>query len=202
MRLLRPRADSPPILRLVGEKIYLRPPQEEDFDTWAALREESRDFLVPWEPTWPSDALTLSSYRRRLRQHAIDWRSDSGYSFFIFRSTDDALLGGVSLSNVRRGIVMSASLGYWMGAPYARRGYGSDGVRTILRFAFGQLMLNRVEAACIPENDASRRLLERVGFEQEGYARKYLRINGEWRDHLLFAMLAESRGWQKAPTGG
>ncbi|MEQ8166917.1 MAG: GNAT family protein [Alphaproteobacteria bacterium] len=191
MRLLRPRSDMPPAVRTAGKGIYLRAPQEDDWADWASLREESRDFLVPWEPAWSNDALSLPAFRRRLRQYASDWRADAGYSFFIFRTTGDELLGGISLSNVRRGIVMSASLGYWVGQPHARQGHGTAAVRAALRFAFTQLQLNRVEAACIPENDPSRTLLENVGFEREGFARKYLRINGEWRDHLLFGMLAE-----------
>lgn len=191
MRLLRPKGDGTPSLRLDGARVYLRPPVEDDFEPWAALREASRPFLTPWEPTWSSDTLTLPAYRRRIRQYAADWRGDQGYTFFVFRRADDALAGGVGLTNVRRGIVMSASLGYWMGESFAGLGFGTDAVRAVIRFAFGHLLLNRVEAACIPENEPSRRLLLRVGFEQEGYARRYLRINGAWRDHLLFAMLSD-----------
>ncbi len=178
-------------MELTGRRVRLRPPREDDWPAWAELRAASRDFLTPWEPTWPQDALTRAAFRRRLRQYAEDWRLDAGYSFHILHEGDGRLLGGISLSNVRRGIAQTASLGYWIGAPHARRGYMTEAVMCILDFAFAQLGLRRIEAACLPDNEASQRLLHRTGFQEEGYARKYLRINGEWRDHRLFAVLRE-----------
>ncbi len=175
--------------------MYLRAPEDRDWRPWSDLRAVSRDFLVPWEPTWPADALSRESFRRRLRRYGIDWREDAGYSFFIFRTGDTALLGGATLGNVRRGVAQSATLGYWIGAPYARQGYMTDAIQATVAFAFETLQLHRLEAACLPSNDASQGVLRKLGFRQEGYAQRYLRINGEWCDHLLFALLAEEAGY-------
>ena len=172
-----------------GDTVVLRPPQMSDYPEWAALREASRDFLTPWEPTWPADDLTRASFRRRIRRYFEDQRGDLAYPFFIFRRNDDALVGGLTLANVRRGCAQACTLGYWMGRDYAQRGYMTAAVRGVIPFAFGTLRLHRIEAACIPENTASIRLLERTGFQREGFARQYLCINGLWQDHLLFARL-------------
>ena len=174
-----------------GDTVVLRPPQMSDYPEWAALREASRDFLTPWEPTWPADDLTRASFRRRIRRYFEDQRGDLAYPFFIFRRNDDALLGGLTLANVRRGCAQACTLGYWMGRDYAQRGYMTAAVRGVIPFAFGTLRLHRIEAACIPENTASIRLLERTGFQREGFARQYLCINGLWQDHLLFARLKD-----------
>lgn len=174
-------------LSLEGERVWLRPPRSSDFRAWAELRHDSRTFLQPWEPTWPADDLTRAAFRRRLSIYGRDQDLGQGYAFFVFRKTDNALLGGLNLREIRRGVAQTGALGYWIGARYARHGYTLDAVRQIGRFAFDRLALHRVEAACLPENDPSRRLLERAGFIQEGYARGYLKIDGRWRDHLLFA---------------
>ena len=180
----------PEPFRLTGDKVYLRPAERGDFEEWANLRARSRDFLTPWEPTWPSDALSRPNFRARIARYAEDWRTDQGYNFFIFRA-DDALVGGVGLSNVRRGVAETASLGYWVGAPFARQGMMTAALPLVLDFAFDRLRLHRVEAACLPINVPSRALLVRTGFQQEGYARNYLLIDGKWQDHLLFAILRE-----------
>ena len=178
-----------------GERVALRMPQMSDFPEWAALRERSRAFLKQWEPIWPVDDLTRSAFRRRLKRYAEDQRSDQAYSFFIFRKADNVLVGGITLANVRRGVAQAGSIGYWIGEPFAREGMMSDALRTLIPFSFVTLRLHRLEAACIPTNTASIRLLEKSGFEREGYARQYLCINGKWQDHLLFAML--DGDWRK-----
>jgi ribosomal-protein-alanine N-acetyltransferase len=175
---------------LTGEGVILRSPQMSDYSRWAALRERSRDFLTPWEPTWPADDLTRGAFRRRLKRYAEDQRTDQAYAFFIFRRQDDDLVGGLTLANIRRGVAQAGSLGYWMGAPFARCGYMMDAVRALIPFSFETLRLHRLEAACIPTNVASVGLLEKTGFKREGYAREYLCINGTWQDHLLYARLA------------
>jgi ribosomal-protein-alanine N-acetyltransferase len=172
-----------------GEGIYLRPGEMRDYESWSVLRERSRDFLAPWEPTWPADDLTRASFRRRLRRHSEEIDRDEAYPFFLFRQADDALIGGLTLGQVRRGVAQAATLGYWMGEPHAGKGYMSRAVRAAIGFAFATLRLHRVEAACLPHNSASVQLLEGVGFVKEGYARAYLRINGLWQDHLLFALV-------------
>lgn len=176
---------------LMGDRIFLRPPRLGDFDGWARLRDGSRGFLAPWEPTWPEDALSRPAFRRRLASYTLDWRKDTGYNFFVFRRSDNALVGGIGLANLRRGVVQSASLGYWMGAPFAGQGHMTEALGATLGFAFDRLGLHRLDAACLPNNAASRRLLGKCGFREEGYARKYLCINGVWQDHVLFGLLAE-----------
>jgi ribosomal-protein-alanine N-acetyltransferase len=190
MALLDRFARNSPLPVLRGERVHLRLPQAADWAEWAQLRAESREFLTPWEPTWPSDALTRGAFRRRLRRHAREARDDSAYAFLIFRQGSDALLGGVTLSNIRRGVTQSGSVGYWIGRQYVRQGYMSDALCTVVHFVFDQLHLHRLEAACLPSNEASKAALRRVGFTEEGYARQYLCIDGIWRDHVLFAILA------------
>jgi [ribosomal protein S5]-alanine N-acetyltransferase len=172
-----------------GDGVCLRTPQMGDFPAWTSLREHSRDFLTPWEPSWPMDDLTRGAFRRRIRRYNQDIRDDVAYPYFIFRSAHNTLAGGLTLSNVRRGVTQSGSLGYWVGAPHARQGVMFAAVAAFLPFAFEHLRLHRLEAACLPTNAASIRLLEKVGFTREGFARRYLRINGFWQDHFLYAML-------------
>jgi ribosomal-protein-alanine N-acetyltransferase len=174
-----------------GDRVVLRPPQTSDHPEWAALRERSREFLKPWEPIWPVDDLTRGAFRRRIKRYAEDQRSDQAYSFFIFRKKDGVLVGGVTIANVRRGVAQAGSIGYWMGEPYAKNGLMSAALRALMPFSFVTLRLHRLEAACIPTNVASIRLLEKSGFQREGYARQYLCINGIWQDHLLYARIKD-----------
>jgi [ribosomal protein S5]-alanine N-acetyltransferase len=183
-----------PLPSVVGEGVVLRTPQATDHAEWADLRERSRYFLTPWEPIWPADDLSRSAFRRRIRRYTEDLRTDQSYAFLIFRSSDGRMVGGLTLANVRRGVAQAGSLGYWMGHPYAGQGYMTAAVRAVIPFAFGTLRLHRLEAACIPTNTASIRLLENTGFVREGYAREYLCINGIWQDHLLYGRLRDHRG--------
>ena len=153
------------------------------------MREASRDFLTPWEPTWPADDLTRAAFRRRLRRQAEEMARDESFAFLIFDSTSDHLLGGLTLGGVRRGVAQAATLGYWMGAPHAGKGRMTRAVAAVVRFAFDSMRLHRIEAACIPTNAPSIALLERNGFQREGFARAYLKINDAWRDHILLALL-------------
>jgi ribosomal-protein-alanine N-acetyltransferase len=176
--------------------VFLRYPEMTDYAGWAKLRQESREFLTPWEPVWAADELTRAAFRRRLRRYARETRDDLAYPFLVFRNRDEVLLGGCTISNVRRGVTQSAALGYWMGSPHARQGQMFAALRAVLPFAFGPLGLHRLEAACIPENEASRRLLRKLGFREEGKALRYLQINGDWRDHLLFGLLQDECSWK------
>jgi ribosomal-protein-alanine N-acetyltransferase len=186
---LQSRVDSFDVIE--GDLVSLRRPQQSDYDEWAHLRDRSREFLTPWEPAWSIDELSRAAFRRRLRRYSREAREGLAAPFFVFRHEDGALVGGCNLNNIRRGVLQACSIGYWVGAPHCRRGYTADAVRTVLRFAFGPLDLHRVEAACIPSNAASRQLLEKLGFRREGVARAYLKINGAWRDHLLYAIVAD-----------
>ena len=181
-------AGNGPVLR--GARVYLRPAQAGDWAAWARLRAESREYLRPWEPAWPADALTRTAFRRRLRHHQREAREETGFAFLVFRDIDDVLVGGVTLSGIRRGVAQSATLGYWMGRAYAGRGYMLDALRTTLSFSFGQLRLHRLEAATLEQNERSRKLLRGLGFTEEGRARGYLCIDGVWRDHVLYGLLA------------
>ena len=135
--------------------------------------------------------MTRTAYRRRLRQYQKEWREEVGYAFFIYRSMDQRLVGGLSLSNVRRGVTQACTLGYWMGVPFAGKGYMSEAVRMVVPFVFEQLSLHRLEAACLPDNDASMRVLERNGFHREGLAARYLKIDGVWQDHCLYGLVSD-----------
>jgi ribosomal-protein-alanine N-acetyltransferase len=181
-------------LCLDGRGVRLRAPRWRDYPAWSQLRGASRGFLQPWEPTWPEEDLERGAYRRRLAAYSREIEAGGAYPFFIFRQSDDALIGGATLSNVRRGVAQMATLGYWMGEPYAGQGYMTAALRPLVGFAFGGLGLHRVEAACLPENTASHRLLLKSGFHEEGAARAYLKIDGRWRDHLLFGILASDIG--------
>ncbi|MCI3133658.1 GNAT family N-acetyltransferase [Phenylobacterium aquaticum] len=180
-------------LRVDGDGIYLRPPKASDYPEWRDLRSRSREFLQPWEPTWPADDLSRAAFRRRLTAYARDREVGSAYPFFVFRAQDGALTGGITLSNVRRGVAQMGSVGYWCGKPYARQGLTLRAVRALVLFSFRSLALHRLEAACLPENQPSRRLLNQAGFSEEGFAKAYLKINGVWRDHVLFGLVSPLR---------
>jgi ribosomal-protein-alanine N-acetyltransferase len=190
LRLQRLFGTAPPPFRLAGKRAELRAPDRNDWQQWAELRSASRAFLAPWEPTWSDDALSRAAFKRRLGRYALEWHSDQGYTFLLFRLEDSALVGGISLTNVRRGVAESCSIGYWIGQRFARMGFMTEGLELSLKFAFERLRLHRIEAACLPHNGPSRGLLLKTGFREEGYAREYLCIDGKWQDHVLFGLLA------------
>jgi len=177
-------------LRVEGADIVLRPPRAGDYVAWSELRRRSRVFLQPWEPTWPADDLSRAAFRRRLAAYQRDMDLGYGYAFLVFRRSDNEMVGGITLSNIRRGVAQMGQIGYWVGQPYARQGHTLAAVRALCGFSLGRLGLHRLEAACIPDNEASRKLLLKAGFELEGRAQAYLKINGDWRDHLLFGLVA------------
>lgn len=183
------RPDLAPMV--LGNGVYLRNPQLSDHEAWAELRDKSRAFLTPWEPIWPADDLTRAAFRRRLRRYQREIREDHAYPFFIFREEDHVLLGGCTISGVQRGVQQSCTLGYWAGERHAGRGYVTEAVRALIPFVFEELKLHRLQAACLPENERSRSVLRKCGFTEEGIARGYLRINGAWRDHVVFAILRD-----------
>jgi ribosomal-protein-alanine N-acetyltransferase len=174
-----------------GERVILRPPKKADWRAWASLRAGSRDHLQPFEPTWGPAHLTRRGFCRRIelarRDPAVEMR-------LIFAREDGALLGGVTLNNIRRGVTQSCSLGYWIGMPHVRQGYMTEALRTLVPYCFDTLGLHRIEAACLEKNVASQQLLETLGFRREGLVRGYLKIDGAWRDHVLYALLAGDRG--------
>jgi ribosomal-protein-alanine N-acetyltransferase len=180
----------PALEEIRGDRVLLRFPVMDDYAAWADLRRRSHRFLEPWEPAWIDDDLTRLSFAQRIRTYETQYLGDRAYPYFIFSSSADVLLGAVTLSNVRRGIAQAATLGYWIGEPHARQGHMGAALSLLVPHAFTVLNLHRLEAACIPANEASARLLLRAGFREEGLARSYLKIAGEWHDHRLFAQVS------------
>ena len=194
MALFRLPSSGPAALMPRGHGLLLRAPQMSDFPQWTQLREFSRAYLTPWEPIWPSDDLTRAGFRRRLRRYAEDVAADRSYPFIIFRESDGMMIGGITLANVRRGIVQAGTIGYWVGQPHSHRGHMTTALRVLLPSLFGELNLHRIEAACIPSNAPSIRVLEKCGFTREGLARRYLCINGSLAGP--FAVRPAARGFQ------
>jgi [ribosomal protein S5]-alanine N-acetyltransferase len=191
LAFLRPSAANEVVEIVRGRRVHLRPLTLDDYTEWSDLRAVSRAHLEPWEPEWRQDELWRSSFRRRIRHYQREAREDLGYAFGVFETVEDRLVGGLTLGNVRRGVMQCATLGYWLGAAHIRCGYMSEAVRAVIPYAFGQLRLHRLEAASMPSNTASIRVLERTGFAREGLARRYLKISGTWQDHIRFALLAD-----------
>jgi [ribosomal protein S5]-alanine N-acetyltransferase len=198
----KPRHPRPPAgLRLNGTKVTLRAPDPGDWRSWRALREASSAFLRPWEPAWPQNALSYSYYCGLLRRYAREWRKGEGYNFMVFLREEDGregpIVGGISLNAIERGIAQTGTLGYWMGESYAGHGYMREAAALVSAFAFETLRLHRLQASCLPRNEPSINLLRRLGFEEEGFAKAYLQINGVWEDHILWARVKpESAGKQ------
>jgi [ribosomal protein S5]-alanine N-acetyltransferase len=159
----------------------------DDFKPWVNLRQTNRKFLEPWEPEWNSDEFTRSNFRYRLHAYNKVSEDDRGQALFISLLETQTLIGAINISNIRRGAAQMATLGYWIGEKYSRQGYMGEALHLLLPYMFVDMNLHRIEAACLPENVASIALLKKCGFEQEGYAKNYLRIAGAWRDHFLFA---------------
>lgn len=174
-----------------GASVMLRPPRSGDFEAWADLRYVSQAYLRPWEPSWPDDDLTRAAFRRRLGLYAREMDQGHAWPLFVFDPSGRTLYGAITLSNVRRGVAETGTLGYWIGQPFAGSGLATAAVRAMAGFAFRAARLHRLEAACVPTNLASRRVLEKAGFRKEGEARAYLKINGVWADHLLFGLVSD-----------
>ncbi len=180
-------------IRIETERMSLRLPTHSDFRDWAGLREMSAEFLQPWEPGWAVDHLTRKSFTNRVYWAQRSATKGTAMPFFMIRRADDAVLGAITLDNIRRGPAQAGTLGYWVGEPHKRQGYMREAIDAICHFAFRELDLSRLEAACLPENAASRGVLEKSGFKYEGVAQSYLQINGRWRNHVLYAMLRNDR---------
>lgn len=178
---------------LKGKRISLRLPEVSDYQEWAALRGASRAFLEPWEPRWALNELERSAWRRRLNRYRADFANGNAMAFFIFENASGKLVGGITLGNIRYGVAQNAQIGYWIGEDYAGRGLMFEALLLVCDHAFDTLRLHRIEAACIPDNSRSIRVLEKAGFRREGLLRSYLRINGDWHDHYLYALIAQDR---------
>ena len=173
---------------ITTERLCLTPPQPSDYRVWAETRRASRDFLTPWEPAWPNDALSLAGFSRRISAQCADWNADRAYHFLLWQRVAPVLVGGIALTNIRRGVAQAGTLGYWLAADQTGQGQMTEALLGVIDFAFGALHLNRLEAATMLRNGASQRLLTRVGFAPEGQAPDYLKIAGRWEDHILFGL--------------
>jgi len=180
-------------VRLETERLTLRPPMHGDYRAWADQREASRDHLAPWEPTWSADHLSRKAFINRVYWAQRSITNGSAVPLFLIRRQDEALVGAITLDNIRRGPAQSGTTGYWVGAPFARAGYMREALLAVVHYAFTTLDLSRLEAGCLPENAASRGLLEKCGYKYEGVAQSYLQINGRWRNHVLYANLRGDR---------
>ncbi|MEM9062704.1 MAG: GNAT family protein [Pseudomonadota bacterium] len=177
------------------DRMILRPPQNRDFENWVSLRRDSRSFLVPWEPSWSRDHLTSRAFRNRVVWADRAIRQGDALPLLLVDKGNETIIGGVTLSNIRQQPAQAGTLGYWVGENFARMGYMAEALHAVRDHAFGSMDLSRLEAACLPENTASRKLLERCQFKYEGVAQAYLQINGRWRNHVLYACLrADRRG--------
>jgi len=182
-------------VRIETERMSLRLPAHSDFRAWASLRDHSAEFLQPWEPLWASDHLTRKSFTNRVYWAQRSTANGTAVPLFLIRRADEAVLGAITLDNIRRGPAQAVTLGYWIGQPHMRQGYMLEALNAVSHYAFRDLDLSRLEAACLPENLASRGVLEKAGFKYEGVAQSYLQIGGRWRNHVLYAMLrADRRG--------
>ena len=175
--------------KLTGKRVFLRPPKRRDALKWQKLRMSSKSFLVPWEPSWDASSCSRKAYLRYFKNSNYLANMDRAYSFLIFKTDDKTLLGGINIGNVRRGVSQSASLGYWIGEKHSRNGYMKEALKLLIPSLFVDLRLNRIEAATLEENIASKSLLKKIGFKKEGVLRKYLKINGTWRDHIIYGLL-------------
>lgn len=182
---------------LHGERHFLRLAQHADYEQWRTLRTESRDFLQPWEPTWRDDELSPAAFRTRVERGQDEYSSGYAVPLLLFSRDDRTLLGGLTIGYIRRGAAQSCMIGYWMGERHTGQGHMLGALQIAIPYIYGQLQLHRIEAACIPDNWKSVRLLEKAGFEREGLLRKYLKINGEWRDHVMFSRLPDDGEFAK-----
>jgi [ribosomal protein S5]-alanine N-acetyltransferase len=177
--------------RLAGERIALRAFAPGDVSELTALRVRNREFLGPWEPRRSEGFFTEAGQRAEIERDRHEWAADRTYAFAIVERDGGAMRGRIALANVVRGAWENATLGYFVDQAVGSRGYATEAVSLALDFAFGPCRLHRVQAAVMPKNARSRRVLEKNGFRHEGFSPRYLRLDGDWRDHDLFAITIE-----------
>ena len=178
---------------ILTARLSLRLPEHRDFREWAKLRHESKAFLSPWEPIWAPDHLSRASFTNRVYWSQRAVKNGNAVPLFVFHKEAGQLVGAITLDNIRRGPSQMGTIGYWVGQQYARQGFMSEAIIAMVAHAFGALDLSRVESACLPDNVASRGVLEKAGFKYEGVAQSYIQINGRWRNHVLYAALRGDR---------
>ena len=174
---------------LQSGRVSLRPFHADDYVQWMTLRQQSRDFLSPWEGAWNECDLSSDFYHAMIARYAYEASIDKSYYFAILNQHDQSFLGGVHIADIKRGGFQTCSLGYWVGQPYARHGIMTAALPVVLSYSFLHLKLHRVEAVVHPDNDASIRLLEKFRFVCEGMARSCIYLDGFWQDHWLYSYL-------------
>ncbi|HWW44780.1 MAG TPA: GNAT family protein [Acidimicrobiia bacterium] len=179
---------------LRGARVTLRPLKAADWEEWRDVRIRSRDWLEPWEPLAepgaPDPITDPEAFKARCGAWERQRHFDAAYGFGIFLRKG-SFIGEVSLGSVQRGPFQSANVGYWIDVEHAGRGYMPEAVAVVLRFAFDELALHRVEAAIVPRNAKSRRVADKLGLRDEGTAERFLQIRGVWEDHVRYAITAE-----------
>ena len=180
-------------VRVETERLTLRLPEHADWRQWSALRATSAEFLSKWEPVWATDHLTRRAFTNRVYWAQRAEAQGTALPLLLLGREDQQLLGALTLDGIRRGPAQAGTLGYWIGQPFARQGYMREAILALTHYAFSRMDLSRMEAACLPENTASRGVLEKCGFKYEGVAQSYLQINGRWRNHVLYANLRGDR---------
>ena len=178
---------------ILTARLSLRLPEHRNFREWAKLRHESKAFLSPWEPIWAADHLSRASFTNRVYWSQRAVKNGNAVPLFVFHKEAGQLVGAITLDNIRRGPSQVGTIGYWVGQQYARQGFMSEAIIAMVAHAFADLDLSRVESACLPDNLASRGVLEKAGFKYEGVAQSYIQINGRWRNHVLYAALRDDR---------
>jgi ribosomal-protein-alanine N-acetyltransferase len=186
-----------PKVKIETERMTLRLPVHGDYNVWRDLRAQGVGYLQPWEPTWSPNHLSRKGFTNRVYWAQRSVVSQTALPFFLTRRSDNQVMGALTLDNIRRGPAQAGSVGYWIGVEYARQGYMREALEAVVHYAFTKLDLSRIEAGCLPENVASRGVLEKAGFKYEGVAQSYLQINGRWRNHVLYASLRNDR---RGPT--
>ncbi len=189
------RSSQPAPLELAGRRVTLRTLRESDYEPWHEIRVRCRDWLVPWEPRpagAPPAAEDRASFGARCALRERERQAGSGYGFGIF--VGERLVGELTLSSIQRGPFQSSSIGYWIDRDWAGQSLVPEAVVVTLRFAFDVLGLHRVEVSIIPRNAASRRVAEKLDLRLEGISERYLEIDGQWEDHVRYAMTSEE--WQ------
>ena len=188
------RSRAMPSVVLEGSDIYLRPPQRRDSGDWVEVRSANRTFLKPWTPLSATQTINRKDFSRRLAHQTQDWHDNRGRAFLIFQRENNQLIGGINVTQIIYGVAMTGMLGYWMSQEYNGRGHMTEAVLMVADYCFGAMALHRLQAAVMPHNVASRRVLEKAGFREEGYAPSYLRIAGKWEDHVLYGLVSTPGG--------
>ena len=179
------------LFEITGRKVILRPPQYSDWKAWADERKKNKLYLQPWEPLWSINELERSSFVKRVRMFERLSHNDQAYSFLIFTSDNEDFIGEVNISNVQRGVIQSCTIGYWIAKDCEGKGMMSESLELVKEFIFNELKLHRIEAACLPHNIPSLKVLLKNGFIKEGTARKLLKINDKWQDHTVLSFIID-----------